>query len=182
LRKFADPGACAALLTALELEVLDKRTWETQYQLIMALGATGCKNALPTIRGLAQSKCCATMRQMAVGDAMVRLQHTSTTDASPLFEALELARRYDLEVAAGAMRAVAMLRLKFDKDTAADVIEAVEEFADHSLTFWTAAASPGWPSEVVRPLLERCLSSPNEGTREAADLSMRGKYKTYKPL
>lgn len=38
LRNSGDPDAAAAQLTALRREVEDLRTWETQYQMIMALG------------------------------------------------------------------------------------------------------------------------------------------------
>lgn len=148
----------------------------------MALGASGCKHAIPTIRGLAQAKVVATMRQMAVGDALVRLLHTSNVDAAPFFEALALGRKYDAEIAAGAMRAVAMLRLKFDEVVAVNVIKAVEDFGHADVIFWTAVASPAWPADVVRDFLERCLTSPNEWTREVAVLALQGRYKTYSPL
>jgi hypothetical protein len=80
------------------------------------------------------------------------------------------------------MRAVAMLRMLFDKFTAERVVQAVEEFGHADVIFWTAAASPGWPSESVRPFLERCLASPNEWTREVASSALRGEYQSFKPL
>ncbi|MBF6079047.1 hypothetical protein IU498_30935 [Nocardia beijingensis] len=43
LRALADPTTAARVRAVLEREVLDKRTWETQYQLIMALGTTGSR-------------------------------------------------------------------------------------------------------------------------------------------
>ena len=182
LRKLADTCACPALLEALTLELGDQRTWETQYHLIMALGQTGCTAALPLIRELAQEKFWATMRQMAVGDAFVRLSRPSAADAAPVIVALEIAREHDPQVAAGAMRAVAMLRLKFGESTAEWLVKAVDEFGYDDLTFWTAAASAGWTGDAVRGFLERCLQSRQEWTREAAGLALKGEYKSYKPL
>ncbi|MEV6973227.1 hypothetical protein [Kitasatospora sp. NPDC093806] len=46
LRRLADPAAGPPLLEALEREVRDSRTWETQYQMVMALGMCGHRPAL----------------------------------------------------------------------------------------------------------------------------------------
>jgi len=148
----------------------------------MALGQTGCTAALPLIRELAQETFWATARQMAAGDAFVRLSRPSAVDAASVVVALEIGREHDPHVAAGAMRAVAMLRLKFDEAIAERLVKAVDEFGYHDLTFWTAAASAGWAGDAVRAFLERCLQSPQEWTREAAGLALQGKYGSYKPL
>jgi len=41
LRDLEDPATAEAIGAALRREVRDSRTWETQYQLVMALGACG---------------------------------------------------------------------------------------------------------------------------------------------
>ena len=45
IRKIKDPIYCPLLLDALSTEI-HKNTWETQYQIIMAIGETKCHNAL----------------------------------------------------------------------------------------------------------------------------------------
>jgi len=52
LRKLQAASAGSLLLTALQREMQDPRTWETQYQMIMALGACGCPPALPYLQTL----------------------------------------------------------------------------------------------------------------------------------
>lgn len=49
LRKLGDPAAGPSLLAALQEELNDDRTWETQYQMIMAIGHCDYKEALPYI-------------------------------------------------------------------------------------------------------------------------------------
>jgi HEAT repeat protein len=182
LRKIGSPQACAALLEALNLELHDKRTWETQYHLIMALAESRCESALPLIRRLAESRFWATMRQVAVGDAFVRLSNPSSLNATPIFDAIEIARDHDVEVAEGAMRAVAMLRLKFDEGTASHLIDKVDRLGNEGVNFWTAGSCPGWTGDNVRAFLERYAQSSEKGTREVAELALKGTYKIYKPL
>ena len=52
LRKLKNSKACSALFETLQKELNDSRTWETQYQMIMALGECGCKDALPFLKEL----------------------------------------------------------------------------------------------------------------------------------
>ncbi|MET9289479.1 hypothetical protein [Nocardia beijingensis] len=73
LRALADPTTAARVRAALEREVLDKRTWETQYQLIMALGTTGSREDVELLKTLALQPRSATMVNAALGDAIVRL-------------------------------------------------------------------------------------------------------------
>ena len=69
----ADARAAPAVRTALAQEVRDPRTWETQYQMIMALGATGDEADVQVLKALALDEREATMVNMALGDALVRL-------------------------------------------------------------------------------------------------------------
>ena len=54
LRKLKDFDAGPSILAALESELKDIRTWETQYQMIMAIGECGYKPALPFLSELAK--------------------------------------------------------------------------------------------------------------------------------
>src|SRR5213595_3632573 len=89
LRRLQDPGACPELLMALEKEVLDPRTWETQYQMVMALGECGCSSALPALEQLAEQVtegkgALEPMVYTAVGDALVRLGRKHDNDPLPV--------------------------------------------------------------------------------------------------
>lgn len=181
LRKLGDMRACSQLLDALRIELEDERTWETQYQLIMALGESGCTIALPLVLELAERKFWATMRLVAIGDAMVRLGRVCELDSKPVFAALSLARSNDPLLAEGAMRAVAMLRLKYDEDIASKLIDNVLELDAKGTIFWTAAACAGWSGPVVHNFLELCMLKKGREVAKAATLSLAGKYQKYHP-
>jgi HEAT repeat protein len=112
LRKIGDPAAGHALLEALQRELPDPRTWETQYQMIMALGHCGYREACPLLQMLAYEKFEATMVLVAVGDAFVRLRRNSDTDPTPLFEMFAV--KNDESLLDGALRAMAMLHMSFE--------------------------------------------------------------------
>jgi HEAT repeat protein len=78
LRKLGDPRACPPLLEALNNEVRDPRTWETQYQMAMAIGECNCRDALPYLHELALQRFEATMVDKAIGGATVRLSRQET--------------------------------------------------------------------------------------------------------
>jgi hypothetical protein len=180
LRKIGDPLAGPALLDALKRELPDKRTWETQYQMIMALGLCGHKESIPLLQILAHERFEHTMVLVAVGDAYVRLCRSSNDDAKPVFNILRI--RNDDLLLDGALRAVAMLRMKFRPDTVARIIEHVTARKKESLWFWVAAASPGWSGPVVDAFLDKCLAGTREEIKTAARAAKVKKYLRWNPL
>ena len=108
LRKLKNVDAGLSLLAALETELKDVRTWETQYQMIMAIGECGYKPALPFLNELAKQDFEATMVYVAIGDAIVRLSIENDRDTNPIFELLETGNEMLVD---GALRAMAMLKM-----------------------------------------------------------------------
>ena len=181
LRKLGDPVAGPALLAALEREVLDARTWETQYQMVMAVGECGYREALPFLKNLANRSIEATMVYVALGDAIVRLSRTGPSDALPILKILRAGRQPML--LDGAFRAMAMLRMV---PSSLEVTEIVAYAASlpprDGLRFWVAAAAPGWRSPEVAAFLQACVESERSDLKEAASLAIAGRYKTWRPL
>jgi hypothetical protein len=83
LRKIRKASAGPTLLKALQKELRDPRTWETQYQMIMALGESNYRRALPYLRSLIHQPFTATMLYTALGDAIVRLGRQHSNDPAP---------------------------------------------------------------------------------------------------
>ncbi|MFJ9448259.1 HEAT repeat domain-containing protein [Kitasatospora sp. NPDC101235] len=179
LRRLADPAAGPPLLEALEREVRDPRTWETQYQMVMALGMCGHRPALGLLRDLSQRPFEATMVYTALGDAIVRLSAPETTTDS---------LRWCLGsgtpmLADGALRAVAMQRLGLDTATIDHVLDFLEPLDPHDgLRFWAAAAAAGWQGSRVTRFLHQGAAGPRSDVASAAASSLQGKYQTYTPL
>lgn len=186
LRKLGTPEAGPALLAALQSEVEDPRTWETQYQMIMALGH--CRHAPATVllRDLAARKLEATMIYVAIGDALVRLAG-ATAEMGQV--ARDLVASRNLELGDGACRALAMLHVVPTRDVIEALLTHAERGSLHESQrsnprFWVAAACPGWLHETpsVQPFLQRCLASNNQQVRLAAEKALQGKYSRWSPL
>ena len=180
LRKLRDPAAGPALLQALQQEVRDSRTWETQYQMIMALGECGYRPALPYLQTLAAQPFEATMVYVALGDAIVRLGRVYADDPQPV---LALMRTGNDMLIDGAFRAVAMLHLKLDADAVEQIVGFVASRSlQDGLRFWVAAAAAGWSGPSVAAFLEACATGPRQDVQRAALASQQGKYLQWNPL
>lgn len=190
LRKLQDPTAGPALLQALEQEVRDPRTWETQYQMIMALGTCHYTAAVPLLRRLAAAQFEATMVYVAIGDALVRLARAEPNDGRPVFELMHTGNPMLMD---GAFRAMAMLRMTPDEAIVNQIIDTATQLASQhdqhthpamrvDLRFWVAAAAPGWSGPRVTQFLEACLAVPNDQLRRAAQTALAGKYLAWNPL
>lgn len=180
LRKLRCVEAGPALLAALRNEVRDPRTWETQYQMIMALAESNYKPALPFLEELSEQAFEATMVYTALGDAIVRLGRSSVEDAGPVLRLLDSGNE---RLTDGALRAVAMLRLRLDQASVARIVAFASglPMADGQ-RFWVAAAAAGWRGPAVEGFLQECAQSPRADVREAATAAAQGRYGRWSPL
>jgi hypothetical protein len=142
LRLAGDSGACSALRQALLVELQDARTWEAQYQMLMALGDCQCVDALPDLEALLASELevprLEPMVHLALGDALLRIRWTAGKVTDGVIAILRSANR---DIASGAARAIALQRLRFDEETTKEIIS----IASHGPAFWIAAA--GWSGQ-----------------------------------
>jgi len=174
LRVAKDINACIHLSKALTKEVNDKRTWETQYQMIMALGELGCKESFQLLNSLLY-KDFEPMVYVALGDAITRIESGSNFDL--LISSIQNNQKAIFE---GCMRAIAMLRLVPHHN----IIELVITFASKNdeVKFWVAAAAAGWNSSIVKAFLFDCLNSCSDELCKAAQASINNKYLKWHPL
>jgi hypothetical protein len=146
----------------------------------MALGYCGYKEAIPLVHILTHERFEHTMVLMAVGDTYVRLSRSFEDDPKPLFDVFAI--RNNDELLDGALRAVAMLRMKFTEDCAAKVIEHIEARKQEFLRFWVAAACPGWSGSSVEKFLDQCILSARADIKSAATAAKLKKYLKWNPL
>jgi HEAT repeat protein len=180
LRKKGDPSSGPALLEAFEKEIKDRRTWETQYQIIMAIGECDFKDGLEPLKRYASTELEATMVYVALGDAIVRLSIKSEEDVSPIYEIM---KSNNLMLIDGAFRAMAMLRMIPKKEDISKIIGYVSKLdKEHFLRFWVVAASPGWKNEEVSIFIGDCEKAGRADLVLAAELAKKGKYKKWAPL
>jgi hypothetical protein len=174
------PSACPALMTALESEVRDPRTWETQYQMVMALGESGCAPALDWLVDVASSLDDPLMLAVGVGDAVVRLSILVGTTEDALRWALGLGKWSVLD---GALRALAMTRTVPAAETIDQILAHLATLNDQDgLRFWAAVGAVDWPGDAARHALAAWAKLPRQDVAEAAQLSLAGGYRQHKPL
>jgi HEAT repeat protein len=185
LRRMKLKEAGPYLITALNKEIADSRTWETQYQLIMAIGECEVVAAAPLLRQLARQSFDATMIYMAVGDALVRLANAENLVLEPVID--ELIESRNAMLIEGGLRAIAMLRLVLDQDLVKKLLDHVsrmpsgDERTDWS-RLWVAAAAPGWAFPEVTMYLKECIESEFGQLKLAATAALQGKYRKWSPL
>ena len=180
LRKRGDVAAGPALLNALRDEVKDPRTWETQYQMVMAIGECGYTDALPFLRDFAAETLEATMIYVGLGDALVRLQARSPQDAAPITDLMSTGNGMLID---GAFRAMAMLKMVPSEDHIEQILAFVSALPlEDGNRFWVLAAAPGWGGESVDAFVAECLQSNRQDLREAAELAGKKKYRKWHPL
>ena len=177
LRRLAATAAGPSLLRALQREVRDPRTWETQYEMVMALGACDHRPAVPFLSDLARRRLDVETVYAALGDSIVRLRGAEEGISAPVRGCLDSGTP---SLADGALRAVAMLRSVPDPETVDHILDFLEPLESYDgLRFGAAAAAAGWPGERVRAFLESCAAGPRQDVAAAASSSLEGKYQTY---
>lgn len=174
LRKLKIKVTGSHVLAALKWEIKNPKSWDTQYQMILAIGECGYAEALPYLQGMAKLPRQHATVGVALGDAIVRLNRSQEHDAAPI---LEILGGTDRDLIDGAFRAMALLHMV----PSADAIATIVQFADQlpyedALRLWVAAAAAGWDGLAVRSFLAHCSRSPREEVRKAAEASAEKKY------
>lgn len=183
LRKLGDPIAGPALLVALQKELKDDRTRETQYQMIMAIGHCDYKRALSYIESLIP-RSYGGMVDVAIGDTMVRLSRQYEGDAQAAVALIKSGRHSLIE---GAMQAVAMLRMIPPDETIQQLVShglSLQLGDDDWSVIWLLRAAPGWPAHIVQPLLDKWGAIPflkQQQIHGAVELARQRKYYKWSP-
>ena len=180
LRKLKNIDAGPFLLTALEEELKDLRTWETQYHMVMAIGECGYKPALGFLQSLASQTFEATMIYVAIGDAIQRLSMQNEQDVTSVFKAIDSGNDMLID---GAIRAMAMLKMVPVELHIEKIINYVTaKNKSDGVHFWVLAAAPGWSGQKVVDYLAFCSTSKRDEITNAVELARKQKYKKWFPL
>ena len=180
LRKLKNIEQGPFILSALEKELEDLRTWETQYQMVMAIGECGYKPALDFLQSLALKTFEATMIYVAIGDAIQRLSMQNEQDIASMFEAIDSGNDMLVD---GAIRAMAMLKMvPVDLDIENIINYVTAKNKNDGMHFWVLAAAPGWSGQKVEEYLAFCSTSKRDDIINAVELARAQKYKKWLPL
>ena len=166
-----------SLFSAWKKEQQDQRTWETQGEMINALGKLGYKKAQDEIYRICKENVEHDMVTIMSARAYVRLTRNSIEDSEPVLDLLSFAK---FSVATGVFDALGFDRMVFDEDEISSILKYAIEFSyekgfgDPRRGLIVAAA--GWRGSEVSKFLESCLSSSYKVISEAAEKSLRGEY------
>jgi hypothetical protein len=188
LRKQKHTAAAPAILDALKKELSDDRTWKAKFEMILAIGELHDHAALPFLWELTKIDTPHTIVYIALGDAIVRLSCKEKSDVDCIFQ---IANTRNVSLLNGAFNAMSELRLIPNDEQIGRILELAEDpRAENNrypndrvgLRLNVALAAAGWPRDLVRPFLDRCLAIPDKGLQLAASNSLKGKYTKWASL
>lgn len=171
------------LFTAYVKERNDKRTWETQVEMIKAIGLLDYRPALPEITAIVQqNEPCDTITIFAAR-TYVQLKRTSLNDAGAVLELLPTAR---LSVLTGILMAMSTDKMVPDKDDCKTIIRACWDANNHPDRInqqyglidprnYLANACAGWDKTLTAGFLHHCIFT-------AFDINLHGKKTENKTL
>lgn len=173
----------AALFEAYIKEKNDKRTWETQVEMIKAIGLLGYKQAFPDIEAIITQNLPQDAVTLFAARTYVQLKRTSLNDGKPVRTLLAL---NGLSVSTGALMALSYDRMIPDREDCKEIIKACWDINKHpdrigseyGLTdprYYLAAACAGWDIQLTAGFLHHCIST-------AFNIDRSGKPAENKPL
>ena len=173
-----------ALYKAYLVEVTDKRTWETQFEMVLALGLIDYRIALEQIEKLVRENKPYDMITRAAAHSYVRLKRHSINDASP---ALELLQFGGLSTVDGCLNPLGydkmlpdviqikeLIRLGWDLHKHKDRLGRERGYSDPR--YGLAAACAGWDNQLTKGFLEHCIKTGDTPVKYVAENSLKGKY------
>ncbi|MEV7238978.1 HEAT repeat domain-containing protein [Streptomyces sp. NPDC051020] len=170
LNKLAYGAAGPELLRALRREVGHPRTWETQYEMVMALAACKYRPAIEFLTELAQRPTEDTALRLALGNSIVQLRSAEEGFAAPLRWCMD---QGDPSLLDGALRAVAENHAPLDTETVDRVLGFLDPLDPYDgLRYWAAVAAAQWPDDRVRTFLKSCVAGPRADVAAAAATSL----------
>lgn len=178
LADFAD-----SLYQAYLKERTDKRTWETQVEMILALGLLDYKNALKEIEPIVRANDPHDMITYAAAHTYVRLKRKSLHDASPVLELLQFG---GLSTVDGCLNPLGYDRMLPDENQIKELIKLSWDLHNHKdyevgygdPRYGIAAACAGWDIQLTKAFLEHCIATANKYTPliYVSENSLNGKY------
>jgi len=185
IRTSGNPEAGPILLAALQKELGDQRTWETQYQMIMALGHCLHFKANDFLEALSHEGRIESV-QSAIGDTLFRLSDGLEGDMGKVEEFIE---RNDPELIQGAFQAMAVQRIvPVSENSARRIVDygcSLKLGENDWAVIWLLRAVPGWPSHLIEPLLThwgRVDFREQQQIHTAVQFARETKYCKWSPL
>ncbi|MET0637488.1 MAG: hypothetical protein ABWZ25_15760 [Chitinophagaceae bacterium] len=164
-------------------EKKDKRTWETQTEMILSLGLIDYKPALSVIEPIVFLNASHDMITYASAQTYVRLKRKSIHDAQPIIELLKFG---GLSLVDGALNPLAYDKMMPPREEIIELIQLSRDLHNHKdyergysdPRYGLAAACAGWDKKITEDFLNHCLATAgmDNSLIHAAEGSLKGKY------
>ena len=166
------------------IEATDRRTWETQVEMILALGLLDYKNSLKEIEQIVRTNKPNDMITYAAAQTYVRLKRKSLNDASP---ALELLQFGGLSTVDGCLNPLGYDKMHPEESQIKELIKLSWDLHKHKdrlghesgycdPRYGLAAACAGWEKHLTKDFLEHCLATGDAPLKYVSENSLKGKY------
>ena len=172
------------LYTAYIKEREDKRTWETQTEMIFAFGKIGYTKALPDLKLIIERNVPHDMITNAAARSYVRLKRKDLKDVKPVIDLLQFG---NLSVLNGAI-----CILTFDDMTPSEteikaIISIMDSKKEEDISIrglsdpreYLLSAMSKWKNSTSETYIRRFLEASARGLREGAELALSGKKSRY---
>lgn len=155
------------LFVAYTKEKQDTRTWETQSEMIKALGILGYKKALPDIEVIVKRNIPHDMITIRAATTFVQLKRKSIYDAKPVLKLLSFG---STSVIHGALEALARDRMLPSKNDIKKIIKICWDINKHKDRIgheyglmdprhYLAVACAGWDKTLTKDFLMHCIET-----------------------
>ena len=172
------------LFAAYLKERQDKRTWETQCEMIKALGLIDYKKAQESIFEIVKQNEPHDTITTYAALAYIRLKRKSINDGAPALELLEFGR---ISVIGGVLMVLAIDKMIPDNDTIEKIIKIcwnLHEHKDRTVGIgddrkYLAIACANWNKNLVKDFLNHCIETAGKNQNyliEVSQNSLNGKY------
>ncbi|NDV59728.1 hypothetical protein [Bacteroides sp. 519] len=173
-----------ALYEAYIKERGDKRTWETQTEMILSLGRIGYTKALPDLELIINRNEPHDMITIAAARSYVRLKRSDLTDAKPV---IDLLKNGNLSVLNGATNILAFDEMKPLEEDIKTIISLLDSKDEKEIAITglgdpresLLSAMSKWKDPSSQAYLKRFAESTNCGLKECAELALVGKKSRY---
>jgi HEAT repeat protein len=162
----------------------DKRTWETQTEMILAFGKIGYKKALPDIKTIIDKNEPHDMITIAAARSYVRLNRKDLRDVEPVIDLLQFG---NLSVLNGATAILTFDDMSTSEENAKTIISIMDSKKEEDIAIRglgdprenLISAMSKWKNPTSETYIKRFLDSPNRSLRMCAESAIIGKKTRY---
>ncbi|NLT12655.1 MAG: hypothetical protein GXY06_09645 [Clostridiaceae bacterium] len=170
-------GYCPHLLNALTQVMKKPQYWNTQCQVIKAIGMTNCIEGLPLIKEFINQDYEHTVLYKELAFAIFMLENINGINLSFLFESID--KGNDMQIS-GCCAALFYKKIIPNNDDIKKIIIGISPYVENEGQIITprcyiAAAAQLWPKEVTKDFLQECKKSKWPGLIDIAENSLLGK-------